>query len=47
MKRAIGLCAACLAVGFILVGCRGIVSILKPPDPTSNKIQANIVPAST
>jgi phosphatidylinositol-3-phosphatase len=44
MKRAIGLSAACLAVGVILSGCRGIVSILKPPDPTTNKIQANSRP---
>lgn len=44
MKRAIAISAVCVAVTLVFSGCRGIVSILKPPDPITNQIQANSRP---
>ncbi len=44
MKRAIAISAVCIAILLILSGCRGVVQITKPPDPTTNKIQANSRP---
>jgi phosphatidylinositol-3-phosphatase len=44
MKRTIAIGAVCVAVTLILTGCRGIVSILKPPDPITTKVQANSRP---
>jgi hypothetical protein len=44
MKRSMGLSAFCLALTLVFVACRGVVSILKPPDPVTTEVQADSRP---
>lgn len=44
MKLSTGISAACVVVALFLSGCRGVVTVLKPPDPVTNQIQANSRP---
>jgi acid phosphatase len=44
MKRIAALCLLLLLGSLSWIACRGIVPILKPPDPSTTKIQANTRP---
>jgi acid phosphatase len=44
MKPAQSLSLTVVLAALMLVGCRGVVTLTKPPDPIANKIQADTLP---